>query len=65
VGTVSLPLKSEAARRALDLLHTAMGPIQDWLEDLTIIEVMLNPAGRLWTDRLGWVCRGHWAASAV
>jgi type IV secretion system protein TrbB len=52
VGTVSL--KSEAIKRAIaiDMLHTAMGPIQEWLQDPTIVEVMLNPDGRLWVDRL-------------
>jgi type IV secretion system protein VirB11 len=52
VGTVSLSLKSEAAISALDLLHTAMGPVQGWLQDAAIVEVMLNPDGRLWIDRL-------------
>jgi P-type conjugative transfer ATPase TrbB len=51
VETVSLSFEAEAARRALDLLHTAMGPIQGWLLDPTIVEVMLNPDGRLWVDR--------------
>jgi type IV secretion system protein VirB11 len=34
------------------MFHTSMGPIQSWLEDPTIVEVMLNPDGRLWIDRL-------------
>ena len=35
------------------MLRTALGPaITGWLEDPTIIEVMLNPDGRLWIDRL-------------
>src|SRR5258707_14110382 len=35
------------------MLRTAMGPaITTWLEDPTIVEVMLNPDGRLWIDRL-------------
>jgi type IV secretion system protein VirB11 len=53
VGTVSLSFDAEAARRAfaLEVLHTAMGPIQHWLDDPTIVEVMLNPDGRLWIDR--------------
>jgi type IV secretion system protein VirB11 len=50
VGTVSL--KSEAAERSLDLLRTALGPITAWLKDPDIVEVMLNPDGRLWIDRL-------------
>lgn len=36
------------------MLRTALGPaIATWLEDPAIIEVMLNPDGRLWIDRLG------------
>jgi type IV secretion system protein VirB11 len=35
------------------MLHTAFGPaIARFLEDPTVIEVMLNPDGRLWIDRL-------------
>lgn len=36
------------------MLRTALGPaIAAWLEDPATIEVMLNPDGRLWVDRLG------------
>ena len=36
------------------MLRTALGPsISAWLEDPSVIEVMLNPDGRLWVDRLG------------
>jgi len=36
------------------MLRTAMGgAIADWLADRDIIEIMLNPDGRLWVDRLG------------
>ena len=36
------------------MLRTALGPsIAAWLDDPTVIEVMLNPDGRLWLDRLG------------
>ena len=35
------------------MLRTALGPaIAGFLEDQSIVEVMLNPDGRLWTDRL-------------
>jgi len=35
------------------MLRTALGPgIASWLEDPAIVEVMLNPDGRLWIDRL-------------
>jgi type IV secretion system protein VirB11 len=35
------------------MLRTALGPaIANFLEDPSIVEVMLNPDGRLWIDRL-------------
>jgi type IV secretion system protein TrbB len=35
------------------MLRTALGPaIAGWLEDPQVVEVMLNPDGRLWVDRL-------------
>jgi type IV secretion system protein VirB11 len=35
------------------MLRTALGPaIASWLEDPGVVEVMLNPDGRLWLDRL-------------
>jgi Protein of unknown function (DUF3363) len=35
------------------MLRTAMGPaITGWLEGPAIVEIMLNPDGRLWIDRL-------------
>src|SRR6266700_3479996 len=35
------------------MLRTALGPsIAHWLEDACVVEVMLNPDGRLWIDRL-------------
>ena len=49
-----VPIRSEAASRGARMLRTALGPaIAMWLEDPAIIEVMLNPDGRLWIDRLG------------
>ena len=43
---------AEERRRAM--LKTAMGPaINEALGDPTVIEVMVNPDGRLWIDRLG------------
>ncbi len=36
------------------MLRTALGPlIASWLTEPAIVEVMLNPDGRLWVDRLG------------
>ena len=35
------------------MLRTAFGPaIAAWLDDTNIVEVMLNPDGSLWVDRL-------------
>lgn len=45
--------KTEAASRSARMLRTALGAaIAAWLEDPSIVEVMLNPDGRLWVDRL-------------
>ncbi|EZP82457.1 Conjugal transfer protein TrbB [Novosphingobium resinovorum] len=50
----SEPYRSEALVRGAKMLRTAMGAsIATWLADPQIIEVMLNPDGRLWVDRLG------------
>lgn len=47
-------LQSEAGQRGNRMLRTALGTsIQGWLDDPQVIEVMLNPDGRLWVDRLG------------
>jgi len=44
---------SEAFLRGARMLRTALGPaIATFLEDPGIVEVMLNPDGRLWVDRL-------------
>ena len=44
---------SEATQRGARMLRTALGPaIARFLEDASVIEVMLNPDGRLWVDRL-------------
>jgi len=50
------------------MLRTALGPsIAAWLEDPIIVEVMLNPDGRLWVDRLsgGLADTGERLAAAV
>jgi type IV secretion system protein VirB11 len=49
------------------MLRTALGPeIAAYLEDATIVEVMLNPDGRLWIDRLvcGLEDTGHHLSAA-
>lgn len=44
----------EAQRRKSSMLRTAMGPvIAAALADPAVIEVMINPDGRIWLDRLG------------
>lgn len=48
-----IPIKAEASSRGARMLRTAMGAeIARWLEEPAVIEVMLNPDGRLWVDRL-------------
>ncbi|KAJ8136953.1 hypothetical protein OY671_009834, partial [Metschnikowia pulcherrima] len=45
--------QSEATSRGARMLRTALGPaIAGFSEDPSIVEVMLNPDGRLWIDRL-------------
>lgn len=49
-----IPIQRQASSRGARMLRTALGPeIAAWLEDASVIEVMLNPDGRLWIDRLG------------
>jgi P-type conjugative transfer ATPase TrbB len=49
----ALSLKAEAISRGARMLRTALGPaIATWLEDPAVVEVMLNPDGHLWVDRL-------------
>ena len=45
--------QSETLSRSARMLRTALGPaIGAFLADPSVIEVMLNPDGRLWVDRL-------------
>jgi len=45
--------QSESISRGARMLRSALGPaIARFLEDPSIVEVMLNPDGRLWIDRL-------------
>ncbi len=49
-----IPIRSQRASRGSRMLRTALGgAIAGWLDDASVIEVMLNPDGRLWIDRLG------------
>ena len=51
MGTASS--RAEAVTRGARMLRTALGPdIAAFLEDPAVVEVMLNPDGRLWIDRL-------------
>ncbi|HTO60066.1 MAG TPA: P-type conjugative transfer ATPase TrbB [Bradyrhizobium sp.] len=44
---------NETASRGARMLRTALGPaIASFLQDASVVEVMLNPDGRLWIDRL-------------
>lgn len=48
------PLANEVLVRSARMLRTAMGrQIAAWMDDPAIVEIMLNPDGRLWLDRLG------------
>jgi type IV secretion system protein TrbB len=45
--------ENEGPSRGARMLRTALGPaIARYLEDPSIVEVMLNPDGRIWVDRL-------------
>ena len=47
------PIENGARQRGVSMLRTAMGPaIAGHLADPAVVEVMLNPDGRLWIDRL-------------
>jgi type IV secretion system protein TrbB len=49
----AIPFRSQAFARGARMLRTALGPsIAGYLEDPSIVEIMLNPDGRLWIDRL-------------
>ncbi len=50
----ALPPVNDARDRAGRMLATALGPdVRAWLAQDDVVEVMLNPDGRLWIDRLG------------
>ncbi|WP_241116590.1 P-type conjugative transfer ATPase TrbB [Achromobacter xylosoxidans] len=51
--TESDPTRDAAHTRSVQMLRTALGPaITEALDDPGVAEVMLNPDGRLWLDRL-------------
>jgi P-type conjugative transfer ATPase TrbB len=46
-------LEAESTARGARMLRTALGPaVTGWLDEPAVVEVMLNPDGRLWVDRL-------------
>jgi P-type conjugative transfer ATPase TrbB len=46
--------RNEVFVRSARMLRTALGAqIGAWLDDASVVEIMLNPDGRLWLDRLG------------
>ena len=49
-----VPIQSEASSRGARMLRTALGrEIAAWLEDPSVVEIMLNPDGRLFVERRG------------
>lgn len=51
---VSSVARESSAERLITMLTTAVGPqMGDLLRDDQVVEVMLNPDGKLWVDRLG------------
>ncbi|ANH05753.1 MAG: P-type conjugative transfer ATPase TrbB [Bradyrhizobium sp.] len=45
--------RQEAIQRGARMLRTALGPaVARFLEEPAVVEVMLNPDGRIWVDRL-------------
>lgn len=53
--TTAAPTTAQRQRGVAERqLHAALGPkIVGWLQEPTVIEVMLNPDGSLWVERLG------------
>jgi len=40
-------------QRVIDMIKTAFGPLGDLAHDPTVVEIMANPDGRVWIERLG------------
>lgn len=65
MATIAFP--SESFARGARMLRTALGSdIARFLDDAGVVEVMLNPDGRLWIDRLagGLEDTGAWMSAA-
>src|SRR5262249_61650297 len=39
--------------RLLAMLTTALGPVGPWLQDPTVVEIMVNPDGHVWVECQG------------
>ena len=51
---MSRPVHPESLERRQAMLRTALGPvISAWLDEPRVVDVLLNPDGSLWVERLG------------
>ena len=51
---MSRPVHPVSLERRRAMLRTALGPIiSGWLEEARVVDVLLNPDGSLWVERLG------------
>jgi len=51
---MSRPVHPESLERRRAMLRTALGPvISGWLDEPRVVDVLLNPDGSLWVERLG------------
>jgi type IV secretion system protein TrbB len=51
---MSRPVHPESLERRRAMLRTALGPvISAWLDEPRVVDVLLNPDGSLWVERLG------------
>ena len=54
VRAMSRPVHPERLERRRAMLRTALGPvIAGWLDEPRVVDVLLNPDGSLWVERLG------------
>jgi P-type conjugative transfer ATPase TrbB len=51
---MSRPVRPESLERRRTMLRSALGPIiSGWLDEPLVVDVLLNPDGSLWVERLG------------
>jgi type IV secretion system protein VirB11 len=48
-----IALHAESAARSSRMLRSVLAPIAEWLEAADVAEIMLNPDGKVWIDRVG------------